>query len=78
MSAWDEWFKRLRERKGFFFPEIDNMIDEMEKEMAESFRDMENLIPRDMVRVRRLPDGSIRRPRSEGTPSGRNRRGESD
>jgi HSP20 family protein len=61
MSAWDEWFKRLRERKGFFFPEIDNMIDEMEKEMAESFRDMENLIPRDMVRVRRLPDGSIRR-----------------
>jgi len=61
MSAWDEWFKRFRERKGFFFPEIDKMIDEMEKEMAESFRDMENVMPRDMVRVRRLPDGSVRR-----------------
>jgi HSP20 family protein len=61
MSAWDEWFKRLRERKGFFFPEIDKMVEEMEKKMAESFRDMENLMPRDMVRVRRLPDGSVRR-----------------
>ena len=60
-SFWDDWFKRFRERRGFFFPEIDRMIDEMEKEMAESFRDMENFMPRDMVRVRRLPDGSIRR-----------------
>ncbi len=23
MSDWDDWFKRLKERKGFFFPEID-------------------------------------------------------
>jgi len=61
MSAWDEWFKRLRERKGFFFPEIDKMIDEVEREMTESFKDMENQMPRDMVRVRRLPDGSVRR-----------------
>ncbi len=22
-SDWDDWFKRLKERKGFFFPEID-------------------------------------------------------
>ncbi len=61
MSFWDDWIKRFRERRGFFFPEIDRMIEEMEKEMAESFRDMENLMPRDMVRVRRLPDGSVRR-----------------
>ena len=61
MSAWDEWFKRLRERNGFFFPEIDKIIDDMEKEMASSFKDMENVMPRDMVRVRRLPDGSVRR-----------------
>jgi len=60
-SFWDDWFKRFRERRGFFFPEIDRMIDEMEKEMAEAFRDMENIVPRDMVRVRRLPDGSVRR-----------------
>ena len=61
MSAWDEWFKRFRERKGFFFPEIDKMIEEMEREMADSFRDMENQMPRGMIRVRRLPDGSVRR-----------------
>ncbi len=61
MSDWDDWFKRLKERKGFFFPEIDKIIDDMEKAMAESFRDMEGEMPRNMVRVRRLPDGSVRR-----------------
>jgi HSP20 family protein len=60
-SFWDDWFKRYKERRGFFFPEIDRMIEEMEKEMSKSFREMENLMPRDMVRVRKLPDGSIRR-----------------
>jgi HSP20 family protein len=61
MSFWDDWFERFRERKGFFFPEIDRMIEEMEKEMAKTFKDMENMMPRDMVRVRRQPDGSVRR-----------------
>jgi HSP20 family protein len=61
MSFWDDWIKRLRERRGFFFPEIDRLMEEMEKEMAEVFRDMENVMPRDMVRVRRLPDGSVKR-----------------
>ena len=61
MSNWDDWFKRLRERKGLFFPEIDKIIDDMEKAMAESFRDMEGEMPRNMVRVRRLPDGSVHR-----------------
>ena len=61
MSFWDDWIKRFRERRGFFFPEIDRLMEEMEREMAESFRDMENTMPRDMVRVRRLPDGSVKR-----------------
>ncbi len=60
-SFGDDWFKRFKDRKGFFFPELDKMIEEMEKEMAKSFKEMENIMPRDMVRVRRLPDGSIRR-----------------
>ena len=60
-SFGDDWFKRFRERKGFFFPELDKMIEEMEKEMARSFSEMENMMPRDMVRVRRLPDGSVKR-----------------
>jgi HSP20 family protein len=61
MSSWDEWFKRLRERRGFFFPEIEKLIEDMEKEMTEAFRDVEGTMPRDMVRVRRQPDGSVRR-----------------
>ncbi len=60
-SFGDDWFKRFKDRKGFFFPEFDKMIEEMEKEMAKSFKEMENVMPRDMVRVRRLPDGSVRR-----------------
>jgi HSP20 family protein len=61
MSDWDDWFKRLKERKGFFFPEIDRIIEEMERAMANSFKGMESQMPRNMVRVRRLPDGSVRR-----------------
>ena len=60
MSFWDEWFKRFNERRGFF-PEINRVIEEAERKMAESLRDMESTMPRGMVRVRRLPDGSLRR-----------------
>ncbi len=58
-SFWDDWLKRFKERRGFFFPEMDRMIEDMEKEMAEAFKDMENVMPRNMIRVRRLPDGSV-------------------
>jgi len=37
------------------------MIEEMEKEMAEAFKEMENRMPEEMARERRLPDGSVRR-----------------
>ncbi len=60
-SYWDDWFKRFRERRGFFFPEIDRMMEDMEKFMTDAFKEMEDSVPRDMVRVRRLPDGSVRR-----------------
>lgn len=61
MSFWDDWYKRFRERRGFFFPDIDRLMEEMKKKMSEAFRVMENTIPRDMMRMRRLPDGSKRR-----------------
>ena len=38
---WDDWFKKFRDRRGFFFPEVDRMIDEMEKWMADSLKEME-------------------------------------
>ena len=60
MSFWDEWFKRFG-RRSSIFGDIDRMIEEMEKEMAEAFKGMENAVPEDMYRERRLPDGSVRR-----------------
>jgi HSP20 family protein len=60
MSFWDEWFKRFG-RRSSIFGDIDRLIEEMEKEMAEAFKEMENTVPEDMYRERRLPDGSVRR-----------------
>ncbi len=61
-SFWDDWFKRFWSRRGsFFFPDIERMIEEMEKEMAETFKEMERYVPREMVRERRLPNGTVRR-----------------
>jgi len=60
MSFWDEWFKRFG-RRSSIFGDIDRMIEEMEKEMAEAFKEMENRMPEEMARERRLPDGSVRR-----------------
>lgn len=57
MSSWDDWFKRFLRRKGFLFPDIERMMEEMEREMAKSFKEMEDMIPKDMVRDRRLSDG---------------------
>jgi HSP20 family protein len=60
-SFWDEWIKRFGESRGFFFPDMNKMMEEMEREMAKTFKEMNNLIPRDMVRIWRKPDGSVRR-----------------
>jgi HSP20 family protein len=60
MSFWDEWFKRFG-RRSSIFGDIDRLIEEMEKEMADAFKEMENTMPKDMYRERRLPDGSVRR-----------------
>ena len=50
-SFWDDWFERFRgRRRPFFFPDVERMMEEMESQ-----------VPRDMVRERRLPDGSVRR-----------------
>jgi HSP20 family protein len=60
MDFWDEWFKRFG-RRSPFFGDIGRIMEEMEKEMAEAFKEMEKNMPRDMTRERRLPNGSIRR-----------------
>lgn len=60
MSFWDEWFKRYGKRFSIF-GDVERMMDEMEKEMTEAFREMENQMPENMYHERRLPDGSVRR-----------------
>jgi len=61
-SFWDDWFKRFWSRRGsFFFPDMERMMEEMEREMAEAFKEMESRVPREMVRERRLPNGTVRR-----------------
>lgn len=60
MSFWDEWFKRFGGRSPFF-TDIDRLMEEMEKEMAEVFKEMEGHMPREMYREKRLPDGTTRR-----------------
>ena len=56
MDSWDDWFKRFGHRSPFF-GDIDRMIEEMEKEMAKAFREME----KNMSVKSRLPEGSVRK-----------------
>jgi HSP20 family protein len=60
MSIWDNW-DRKRRRRLPFFSDVDRMIDEMEKEMAEFFKEMEEELPKDKATETVLPDGSIKR-----------------
>lgn len=59
MDFWDEQFKRFG-RRAPFFGDIEHMIEEMERNMAEAFKEMENM-PRGMSRETGRPDGSTRR-----------------
>jgi HSP20 family protein len=56
--SWDEdfpeWFRRRR-RFGFF---DDRFFGDMEKMMEDMFRDMSSLGPKELVREKKLPDGS--------------------
>ncbi|MEM0286817.1 MAG: archaeal heat shock protein Hsp20 [Nitrososphaerota archaeon] len=54
----DEWFRK-RFSRGFFFPDIDEMIKDMEREFERSFKEIQSKIPQNYVRERKLPDGSI-------------------
>ena len=59
-SPFDEWFGSGR-RKGFgsWFPDIDEMMREMEKMMQEAFKNVERQVPKNLVRERKMDDGSI-------------------
>src|ERR687885_138381 len=50
-SPFDEWFGRRR-RFGSWFPDIDDM-------MQEAFKNVEQQVPKNLVKERKLDDGSI-------------------
>ncbi|UCB60145.1 MAG: Hsp20/alpha crystallin family protein [Candidatus Bathyarchaeota archaeon] len=66
--AWDdfpEWFRRRMRRnplfRSWFFGDIEEMMRDMEKIMEREFKELKTRVPKDLVRERRLPDGSIKR-----------------
>jgi HSP20 family protein len=56
----DEWIRR-RITRSWPFPDFEEFIREMEEEFQKSFKDIEEKVPRQMVREKRLPDGSVKR-----------------
>ncbi len=60
MSFWEEWEKRRKRGSPFFFPDLERMVDEMEKEMADFFKELGH-IPDDLAQEHTLPDGSVKK-----------------
>jgi hypothetical protein len=57
-SPFDEWFGRRR-RFGSWFPDIDEMMRDVEKMMQEAFKNIEQQVPKNLIKERKLNDGSI-------------------
>ena len=58
-SPFDEWFGTRRKRFGSWFPDVDEMMKEMEKMMQEAFKNVEQHVPKNLVKERKMDDGSI-------------------
>jgi HSP20 family protein len=56
-SPFDEWLGRRRPSS--WFPDVDSMMRDMEKLMQEALKNMDQQVPRNLVRERTLVDGSI-------------------
>jgi HSP20 family protein len=57
-SPFDEWFGRRR-RFGSWFPDVDEMMRDVEKMMQEAFKNVEQQVPKNLIKERKLDDGSI-------------------
>lgn len=56
-----EWFRRRRRRpfsRDWLFGDVDDMFRGMEEMMQHEFKEFTTKLPKDLVRERRLPDGS--------------------
>ena len=54
-SPFDEWFSK---RRRSWFPEVDEMMREMDRMMQEAFKNFEKQVPKNLVKERKLDDGS--------------------
>ena len=60
----DEWPSRRRRGSPFgpwSFPDIDEMMKEMERAFSEQFKDLEKELPRNLVRESKTPDGGVKK-----------------
>jgi HSP20 family protein len=60
----DEWPVRRRRGSPFDpwgFPDIDEMMKEMERAFSEQFKDLEKEIPKSLVRESKTPDGGVKK-----------------
>jgi len=57
-SPFDDWFGKRR-HAGSWFPDIDEMMKEMEKMMQEAFKNVEQQVPKNLIKERKMDDGSI-------------------
>jgi HSP20 family protein len=57
-SPFEEWFGSRKKRFGSWFPDIDEMMKEMEKMMQEAFKNVEQQVPKNLIRERKMEDGS--------------------
>ena len=55
-SPFDEWFGRRRTNS--WFPDVDAMMKEMEKLMQDAVKNMDQNVPKNLIRERKLDDGS--------------------
>ena len=55
-TPFDEWFGRRRTNS--WFPDVDSMMKEMEKLMQEAVKNMDQNVPKNLIRERKLDDGS--------------------
>jgi len=63
--SWDdfpEWFRRRMRRspfsRGWLFGDMDEMLRDMEEMMEREYKEFTSRVPKDLVRERKLPDGS--------------------
>jgi HSP20 family protein len=62
LSDLPDWFKKRKRRNPFFgnwfFGDIEDMIKQMEEMMERNFEQFRTRLPKEMKRVRKLPDGT--------------------